>query len=161
MAHHLSAGILLFRRVGGRLEVLLARPGGPFFARTGAGTWTIPKGEPEPQEESTVDGLEIAARREFGEETGQTAPPGRALELGSVIQKGGKLVHAWAIEGDLDPASARSNTFEVEWPPLSGRVAAFPEVDQVAWFDPDEARVRINPAQVPFVDRLEALLAPP
>ena len=158
MAERLSAGILLYRRVGGGLEVLLAHPGGPFFARRDAGSWTIPKGEPGPGEGRTPYDLEEVARREFTEETSQVVPPGQALDLGSITQKGGKVVHAWAIEGDLDPAAAHSNTFELEWPPRSGGRAAFPEVDRVAWFEPGEARRRVNPAQVPFVDRLEAIL---
>ena len=146
-----SAGILLYRRSSGRLEVLLAHPGGPFFARKDAGHWTIPKGEVDPGE-APLD----VARREFEEETGHPAPSGVFLDLGSIVQKGGKVVHAWAAEGDLDPAAAVSNTFELEWPPRSGRTQTFPEVDRVEWFTTDEARKRIRTTQAPLVDRLEA-----
>ncbi|MBD0328648.1 MAG: NUDIX domain-containing protein [Thermoleophilia bacterium] len=148
-----SAGILLYRRSNGRLEVLLAHPGGPFFARRDAGHWTIPKGEVDAGEEP----LDVA-RREFEEETGHSVPVGPLVDLGSIVQKGGKLVHAWAVEGDLDPAAAVSNTFDLEWPPRSGRVQTFPEVDSVQWFTTDEARARIRDTQAPLVDRLEASL---
>jgi predicted NUDIX family NTP pyrophosphohydrolase len=153
MASRTSAGILLYRRVAGRLEVLLAHPGGPFFTRRDAGAWTIPKGETDGDD----DFLGVA-RREFEEETGTPAPDGPPIELGSVVQKGGKIVHAWAFEGDLDPAAAVSNTFEMEWPPGSGRRREFPEIDRVAWFEPAEARERLKETQIPFVDRLEAEL---
>jgi predicted NUDIX family NTP pyrophosphohydrolase len=146
-----SAGILLYRRTNGRLEVLLAHPGGPFFARKDAGHWTIPKGEVEPGEQPLA-----VARREFEEETGHAVPDGPLVDLGSIVQKGGKIVHAWGAEGDLDPAAAVSNTFELEWPPRSGRVQAFPEVDRVEWFATDEARARIRDTQAAFIDRLEA-----
>ena len=153
MADRVSAGILLYRRLDGGLQVLLAHPGGPFHARRDLGAWTIPKGEVEPGEE-----LIDVARREFLEETGSPPPPGDALRLGVIRQRGGKLVHAWALEGDLDAARASSNTFPLEWPPGSGRVEAFPEIDRVAWFSPDEARERLKDAQVPLLDRLvEAL----
>jgi len=157
-AASVSAGILLYRRRPGSIEVLLAHPGGPFFARRDEGAWTIPKGEPGPGEDATVTGLLLVARRELQEETGFAAPAGAAFALGAIRQRGGKVVHAWAIEGDLDPASARSNTFEIEWPPGSGRTATFPEVDRVAWFEPAEARRRLREAQRSFVDRLEAAL---
>jgi predicted NUDIX family NTP pyrophosphohydrolase len=156
VARRLSAGILLFRRSGERLEVLLAHPGGPFFAAQDAGAWTIPKGEPEPGEGDTAEALLAVARREFAEETGHAAPAGPALPLGAITQAGGKAVHGWALEGDLDPALAHSNTFELEWPPRSGRWLTVPEVDQVAWFGLDEARRRIRAAQVPLLDRLVA-----
>ena len=121
MSTRRSAGILLFRRRSGGLEVLLAHPGGPLYAARDAGHWTIPKGEPD------GDGdLLAVARREFEEETGHPAPPGPAIELGSIQQKGGKIVHGWALEGDLDPATARSNTVEMEWPPRSGRRITIP-----------------------------------
>jgi predicted NUDIX family NTP pyrophosphohydrolase len=149
----ISAGVLLFRRTPAGLEVLLAHPGGPIFARRDEGHWTIPKGEPD-EDEALID----AAEREFGEELGQAAPGRPWLELGSIVQKGGKVVHAWAVEGDLDPAFARSDTFEMEWPRGSGRIGTFPEVDRVAWFGPVEARRRIKDTQAPFMDRLEALL---
>jgi predicted NUDIX family NTP pyrophosphohydrolase len=150
-----SAGILLYRRSKSRLEVLLAHPGGPFFARKDAGHWTIPKGEVDPGE----DLLDVA-RREFEEETGHAVPPGALIDLGSIVQKGGKVVHAWAVEGELDPGAAVSNTFDLEWPPRSGRVQAFPEVDRVKWFTANEARMRIRDTQAPLVDRLEASLRP-
>ena len=159
MPERTSAGILLYRRSpetgGGRLEVLLAHPGGPYFAQRDLGDWTIPKGEPDGRHEA----LEAVARREFEEETGTAIDPtSPTIELGSIVQKGGKVVHAWGVEGDLDPATARSNEFEVEWPPRSGTRVKFPEIDRVAWFEPDEARRRIKPTQAPFIDRLEAAL---
>ena len=150
-----SAGILLYRIREGHLEVLLAHPGGPFFARADAGSWSIPKGEPTADE---VD-MELTARREFEEETGCPVPPGRLLDLGTVIQRGGKTVYAWAAEGDLDPTQATSNTFSFEWPPFSGRMKTFPEIDRVDWFDPERARGRIKPAQEPLLARLEDALA--
>jgi predicted NUDIX family NTP pyrophosphohydrolase len=157
-----SAGILLFRRgaAGSAFEVLLAHPGGPFFVRRDAGHWTIPKGEPD-----GPDGdLLAVARREFAEEVGRPAPETQPdgsppIPLGTIVQKGGKVVHCWAVEGDLDPAEAVSNEFEMEWPPRSGRRQAFPEIDRVGWFDPDEARQRLKPTQAPFVDRLVESLA--
>src|SRR6478736_3846350 len=115
MAVRTSAGILLFRPRNGRLEILLAHPGGPFFTNRDAGHWTIPKGEADGDEE-----LVAVARREFEEETGNRPPDGDPIELGSIVQKGGKVVHAWALEGDLDPATADSNTFEMVWPPAPG-----------------------------------------
>lgn len=144
-----SAGLLLFRRREDRFEVLLAHPGGPFWATKDAGAWTIPKGELEDGE----DPLRAAAR-EFTEETGVTVDIEAAHSLGSVRQKSGKTVLAWAVEGDLDPGLLRSNTFTIEWPPRSGRQTEFPEIDRVEWLEPDIARVKLNPAQEPFVDRL-------
>ena len=154
-----SAGILLFRRRGSAadgLEVLHAHPGGPFFTNRDEGHWTLPKGEPDAPDEDLL----AVARREFAEEVGHPAPaaqPDRAppIALGTIVQKGGKVVHAWGLEGDLDPAVAVSNEFEMEWPPRSGRSQTFPEIDRVAWFAPGEARRRLKPTQVPFVDRLE------
>jgi predicted NUDIX family NTP pyrophosphohydrolase len=156
MAERTSAGILLYRRpVDGRLEVLLAHPGGPYFVKRDLGDWTIPKGEPDGAGES----LDAVARREFAEETGTDIDPAApTIELGTIVQKGGKVVHGWAIEGDLDPATAHSNEFEVVWPPRSGRTERFPEIDRVEWFDADEARRRIKPTQATFIDRLEAAL---
>lgn len=145
-----SAGILLHRRRSGELEVLLVHPGGPFWANRDAGVWSIPKGEYGPDE----DPLE-AARREFEEELGAVAPRDRrAVELGEVTQKSGKIVRAWAIEGDLDTDRIESNTFTIEWPPRSGRSQEFPEVDRAGWFTIDQARRRLNPAQLPLLDRL-------
>ncbi len=137
-------------------EVLLGHPGGPFFAQRDEGHWTIPKGEPD----DPADDLLTVARREFAEETGHAAPElADPLSLGTIVQKGGKVVHAWAIEGDLDPAAAASNTFVMEWPPRSGRQQEFAEIDRVAWFGPDEARRHLKPTQVPFIDRLAAILS--
>lgn len=148
-----SAGILLFRRTSDGLEVLLAHPGGPFFEGRDRGHWTIPKGEPDPDEP-----LPDAASREFTEEIGLPLPDGARLDLGSITQKGGKVVHAWAVEGDLDPGTAHSVTFEMEWPPRSGRQQSFPEIDRVEWFTPAEARRRIKDTQAPLIDRLEEAL---
>ena len=148
-----SAGLLLFRRTPAGLEVLLAHPGGPTFARRDEGHWTIPKGEPDPDEP-----LLGTAGREFREETGMPPPDGEWIELGSIVQKGGKVVHGWAVEGDMNPADIVSETFELEWPPRSGRTETHPEIDRVAWFDPAEARRRIKDAQIPLIDRLEAAL---
>ena len=136
------------------MQVLLAHPGGPLFAKRDNGHWTIPKGEPEPDEP-----LLDAARREFAEETGHPLSDGPLLDLGSITQKGGKVVHAWALEGDLDPETARSETFELEWPPKSGRLQSFPEIDRVAWFAPTEACRRVKEAQIPLIDRLQEALA--
>jgi predicted NUDIX family NTP pyrophosphohydrolase len=148
-----SAGILLYRERDGRVEVLIGHPGGPIFARKDAGHWTIPKGEVEPGE-----ALETVAAREFAEETGSPLPGGPTLDLGSIRQKGGKVVHAWGRRGDLDVETAASNTFRMEWPPRSGRLAEFPELDRLAWLEPDEARARIKETQIPFIDRLLELL---
>ncbi len=146
-----SAGILLWRRVPDRdgVEVLLAHPGGPLFERKDAGHWTVPKGEIEP-DEAPWD----VARREFHEETGHPAPDGPAIDLGQIRQKGGKEVVAWALEGDLDPTTAHSNTFLFEWPPRSGKRIEIPEIDRVEWFTPDEGRRRVKETQIPFIDRL-------
>ena len=143
-----SAGILLYRRVRGHLEVLLVHPGGPFWKNKDAGAWTIPKGEIAPGE----DGL-ACALRELKEETGY-ACTGAAVPLPPVKQKGGKVVHAWAAEGDFNPAALVSNTFTMEWPPKSGRREQFPEVDRAEWFDLDRAREKINAAQAQWLDAL-------
>jgi predicted NUDIX family NTP pyrophosphohydrolase len=148
-----SAGILLWRLRKGAVEVLLAHNGGPYWARKDHGHWTIPKGEVEPGEE-----LSAVARREFAEETGHDVPDGPLIDLGQIRQKSGKVVLGWAVEGDLDPATAVSNTYEMEWPPRSGRTQSFPEIDRVEWFDLEEARSRLKEAQVPFLDRLEEAL---
>jgi predicted NUDIX family NTP pyrophosphohydrolase len=144
-----SSGILLHRGAGPALEVLLVHPGGPFWAKKDLGAWSIPKGEHETEEEAMA-----AALREFEEETGSAPSPGELTDLGSVRQKSGKVVQAWALEGDLDADAIRSNTFTMEWPPRSGRQAEFPEVDRAAWFSLAEARERIIPAQAAFLDRL-------
>jgi predicted NUDIX family NTP pyrophosphohydrolase len=149
-----SAGILLHRPgIGGR-EVLLVHPGGPFWARKDLGAWSIPKGEIDAGEDARA-----SARREFAEETGVRLPDGALDELGSVKLKSGKQVEAFATEGDLDAEAIRSNTFELEWPPRSGRIQSFPEVDRAGWFALDVARTKLNPAQAAFIDRLEELLA--
>jgi predicted NUDIX family NTP pyrophosphohydrolase len=150
-----SAGLLLYRRKSAGLELFLAHPGGPFWHNRDAGAWTIPKGVAEAGE----DGL-MAARREFEEETG-VRPVGPFVSLGSIRQKAGKIVHAWAWEGDADPARVTSNTMRTEWPRGSGRFITFPEVDRCAWFDPQAAREKINPAQAELIDRLEAVLSAP
>jgi predicted NUDIX family NTP pyrophosphohydrolase len=144
-----SAGLLLFRDASGRLEVLLVHPGGPFWAKKDAGAWSIPKGEIGDGEDALT-----AARREFEEETG-VRPVGEALALEPRRQPGGKLVYAWAMRGDLDPAAVRSATFSLEWPPRSGRRQEFPEIDRAAWFTLEEARTKILKGQVPFLDDLE------
>lgn len=150
-----SAGLLLFRRPRGRLEVFLAHPGGPFWAGRDVGAWTIPKGLLHANEDPLA-----AACREFTEETGIT-PVGPFLPLGSVKQKAGKTIHAWAWEGDADPAAVISNTMTVEWPRGSGKWVTFPEVDRCEWFGPAEAREKLNPAQAEFLQRLQDLLARP
>jgi predicted NUDIX family NTP pyrophosphohydrolase len=148
-----SAGLLVFRRArGGELEVLLAHTGGPFWARRDKGAWSIPKGEYEEGEDALS-----AARREFGEELGRQPPRGQLIDLGSVVQSNGKHVRAWAIEGDLDVTRVVSNTFEMEWPPKSGRRARFPEIDRAEWFGLPVARSKLVKAQGALVDRLAAL----
>ena len=149
-----SAGILLWRSRGGLLEVLLGHPGGPYFAGKDADHWTVLKGEVDPGED-----LLAVARREFEEETGFPPPEGPTIELGEIRQKSGKRVLAWAVEGDLDTQSAVSNSVEMEWPPRSGRMREFPEIDRVEWFGLDDARDKMKAAQAPFLDRLERTLA--
>jgi predicted NUDIX family NTP pyrophosphohydrolase len=149
-----SAGLLLFRRRGGQVEVLLVHPGGPFWAKRDLGAWSIPKGEYPPAEDPLS-----AARREFAEELGSPAPDGEAIELGEIRQKAGKVVRAWAVSGDLDPAAITSNTFTMQWPPRSSRMQEFPEVDRAQWFGLSEARARINPAQATLLDRLSEAVA--
>jgi predicted NUDIX family NTP pyrophosphohydrolase len=147
-----SAGVLLFRRREGAIEVLLAHPGGPFWRGRDAGAWTIPKGLVAPGE-----ALLDAARRELREETG-LVPEGPFLPLGSIRQKAGKTVHAWACEGDADPATVTSNTTTIEWPRGSGRRITYPEVDRCGWFALEVARQKLNPAQSELLGRLEAAL---
>jgi predicted NUDIX family NTP pyrophosphohydrolase len=149
-----SAGLLLYRREASGWQVLLGHPGGPFWAKRDAGAWSIPKGEHGP-DEGPLD----AARREFREELGIAAPDGAVLDLGTTRLKSGKVIRAFAVEGDLDPGSIVPGPFEMEWPPRSGRLATFPEIDRVEWFFPDEAKARVNPGQVVFLDRLTPLLA--
>ena len=152
-----SCGILLYRQVGGDLEVLLAHPGGPYWKQQEYGSWSIPKGIAE-----VGEAVEAVAAREFLEETGfelasvardPGVPP---IDLGEVTLKSGKVIRAWAVEGDLDPAVSRSNEIEIEWPPRTGRRLMIPEVDRVAWFAAAEARRRAHPVQAEFVERLAA-----
>ena len=154
-----SAGILPFRFEAGTLQVLLVHPGGPFWARRDAGAWSIPKGE-----HAAGDDPLATALRELAEETGaatEAIDRGALLELGTVAQRGGKAVTAWAAELDLDASRVASNTFTIEWPPRSGTQREFPEIDRAAWLDVPSARAKINAAQAAFLDRLEEALAPP
>jgi predicted NUDIX family NTP pyrophosphohydrolase len=157
MPRKLSAGLLLYRlrRQADEIvmEVLLGHMGGPFWARKDNGGWSIPKGEYEPAEEPFA-----AAKREFEEEMGSAPPSAAYLELGSLRQSGGKLVTVWAAESDFDAAGAVSNTFEMEWPPLSGRLKSFPEIDRAGWFTAEVARAKLVKGQRPFIERLEGLL---
>jgi len=149
----ISAGVLMYRRKSGKMEVFLVHPGGPFWAKKDEGAWTIPKGECADGED-----LQPAALRELKEETG-IEPTGELRPLGSVKQKGGKVVHAWAFEGDYDASQpVRSNTFTMEWPPRSGRQQEFPEIDRAAWFDLETAKRKLNPAQGEFVERLKSVV---
>jgi predicted NUDIX family NTP pyrophosphohydrolase len=147
-----SAGLLMYRRRDGALEVLLVHPGGPFWAKKDLGAWSIPKGEHEPDEDPLA-----AARREFAEETG-ILPEGEFIALRPVRQRSGKIVRAFAIEGDIDPATIKSNTFVMEWPPHSGQRREFPEIDRAAWFTIDVARQKLIPGQVALVDELQRAL---
>lgn len=147
----LSAGVLLYREVDGTLEVLLAHPGGPFWAHKDAGAWSIPKGEYTDGEDPWT-----VAQREFTEETGKPVPAGPRIDLEAVRQPGGKLVTAFAICADLDPGGTFSNTFTLEWPRGSGTLREFPEIDRVAWFDLATARAKLLKGQLPLLDRLAA-----
>jgi predicted NUDIX family NTP pyrophosphohydrolase len=149
-----SAGLLLYRVRDGEAEVLLGHMGGPFWARKDERAWSIPKGEYDDDEDPLA-----AARREFAEETGSAPPEGEALPLGEVRQSAGKRVVAWALHADLDPATVRSNTFAMEWPPRSGRQQEFPEIDRAEWFGLAAARRRVVKGQVPLLDALEQKLA--
>lgn len=146
-----SAGIALFRRRRGDIEVLLVHPGGPYWKNKDDGAWSFPKGEFTEDEDPL-----LVAKRELREETGVDAA-GEPAALGTVTQKGGKVVHLWALEGDCDTGAITSNTFTVEWPPKSGRRQEFPEVDRARWFTPDEARRKLLEGQRPFVARLLAI----
>jgi predicted NUDIX family NTP pyrophosphohydrolase len=153
MAKTRSAGVILYRRRHDRVEVLLVHPGGPFWAKKDAGAWSIPKGEFD-----ETEGPETAARREFEEETG-VALTTELTALAPVAQSRGKTVHAFAAEADLDPAEVASNTFTLEWPPRSGRMQTFPEIDRAAWFTLDEARTKIVAGQRPILDELARLVS--
>jgi predicted NUDIX family NTP pyrophosphohydrolase len=143
-----SAGLLLFRRVNGELEIFLVHPGGPFWAKKDEGAWSLPKGEYSEGEDPLV-----AAKREFQEETGFSVD-GDFIPLGELRQPGGKIVSAWAVEKDVDSGSVKSNTFSMEWPPKSGKIREFPEVDRAGWFTVSDARAKLLKGQVSFVDRL-------
>ncbi|MDB5010658.1 MAG: hypothetical protein JWR67_2460 [Mucilaginibacter sp.] len=147
-----SAGILLYRNKDNRFQIFLVHPGGPFFKNKDEGTWSIPKGE-FLDDEDPLD----AAKREFLEETGQ-AINGNFTNLAPVQLKSGKIIHAWAVEGDIDHETITSNLFEMEWPPKSGKMSAFPEVDRAAWFEPEIAKVKVNPAQTKLIEELEKLV---
>jgi predicted NUDIX family NTP pyrophosphohydrolase len=147
-----SAGLLLYRHAAGELEVLLVHPGGPYWARKDDSAWSIPKGEIEPGEEPLA-----AAQREFAEETGAVVD-GEFLRLAPVRLRSGKVIHAWALQADFDPAAMHSNLFSMEWPPKSGVQREFPEVDRAAWFGIDSARLKIHPGQAPLLDDLLAQL---
>jgi predicted NUDIX family NTP pyrophosphohydrolase len=151
MAVKRSAGVLLFRRRGGGVEFLLVHPGGPFWAKKDAGAWSIPKGQIEDEEEPRA-----CAIRELEEELGPAPAldPEQLIELGSIRQRAGKVVEAWAAEAEFDPAALASNTFTMEWPPRSGSEREYPEVDRAGWFDPEAAREKILPAQAELLDRL-------
>jgi len=149
----LSAGILMYRGQGPALELLLVHPGGPFWANKDRGAWSIPKGEYEEGDEPLA-----VAKREFEEELGTPAPKRAYLQLGELKQPSRKLITAFAVEGDLDPGTLKSNYFAMEWPPKSGKMQSFPEVDRAAWFSLDQAGTKIHPGQAPFIDRLLAAL---
>jgi predicted NUDIX family NTP pyrophosphohydrolase len=148
-----SAGILMYRRRRGIVEVLLAHPGGPFWARKDLGAWSIPKGEFEPDEDSLA-----AAKREFEEETGLSVT-GEFIPLAPIKQSGGKIVHIWAVEGDCDASAIKSNTFMIEWPPRSGRQQEFPEIDRAEWFSLAAAKEKITKGQRGFIEELQRILA--
>jgi predicted NUDIX family NTP pyrophosphohydrolase len=156
MPPRISAGLLMYRFRDGELQIFLAHPGGPLYRNKDEGSWSIPKGEP-PEGEALLD----AAIREFEEETG-IRPAGEYIELGSIHQKGGKIVYGWAFEGDHDPSQPiRSNTFEMQWPPKTGRIQSFPEVDRAQFFSPADGRKKIKDAQWPLVERLLTILGNP
>lgn len=154
MSSRQSAGFLVYRRsTKGSLEIFLVHPGGPFWRGKDDGAWSIPKGEIEPEEDPLA-----VARREFAEEVGSPVPEGDLVELGEILQSNGKRVIAWAVVGDIDESKVQSNTFEIEWPPRSGRVQSFPEIDRGAWFAVNLARRKLSRAQVALIDRLLAVV---
>ena len=152
----LSAGILLYRRTPKGVEVLIAHPGGPYFARKNTGAWSVPKGRL-----NSGEAPEAAAQREWEEETGLALPAGPRHDLGEARLRSGKTVRAWAVAGDVDPTGFTGNTFELEWPPRSGITQTFPEVDELRWCTPGDAMELLNPAQGIFVERLLKILQPP
>jgi len=149
----ISAGVLMYRCLAGKLQFLLVHPGGPFWRNKDAGAWTIPKGEIAASEDPLT-----AAKREFEEELG-VQPKGYFEALNPVVQKGGKLIHAWALEGDINTDVIKSNTFKMEWPPRSGTVQEFPEIDRAGWFTLEQATEKINPAQIPLLRELQEKMA--
>ncbi|MEM7271886.1 MAG: NUDIX domain-containing protein [Actinomycetota bacterium] len=155
MAGTHSAGLVLHRTVDGVVQILLVHPGGPYWANKNRHGWSIPKGEFDPAAEDPL----VAARREFAEELGHPAPAEDPIPL-APLRAGRKTIHAFVVEGDLDPATMTSNHFEMEWPPRSGRMASFPEVDRAAWFDLTAARDRLHKGQIPLCDRIEAAIQP-
>lgn len=148
-----SAGLLLYRRKGGQIEVLLGHPGGPFWAKKDKGAWSLPKGEFDEGEDSLT-----AAKREFGEEIGQQAPDGEYQEIGTVKLKSGKTIYGWALEADMDVSTVMSNTFEIEWPPKSGKMQEFPEIDRAQWLTLAAAKEKMHTGQSEFIDRLATQL---
>jgi predicted NUDIX family NTP pyrophosphohydrolase len=148
-----SAGILLYRNINGQIEFFLVHPGGPFFKNKDEGYWSIPKGEFLPDENPLA-----AAQREFEEETGRPIKAEKFIELSPIKQKSGKIVHAWSAEGELDADTITSNTFEIEWPPHSGKMSSFPEIGRAGWFDIENARLKINAAQAALIDELLSLI---
>jgi len=148
-----SAGILLYRNINGQIEFFLVHPGGPFFKNKDEGYWSIPKGEFLPDENPLA-----AAQREFEEETGRPIKAEKFIELSPIKQKSGKIVHAWSAEGELDADTITSNTFEIEWPPHSGKMSSFPEIDRAGWFSADDARLKVNAAQAALIDELLSLI---
>lgn len=148
-----SAGILLYRFTNARMQFFLMHPGGPYYAKKDKGVWSIPKGEFDEKEDSF-----LAAKREFFEETGQNLEMENAIELNPSKTKSGKIVHAWAVEGDIDHLAIMSNNFTLEWPPKSGNYKEFPEMDKAEWFFDDIARVKILESQLTFIDQIQSIL---
>jgi predicted NUDIX family NTP pyrophosphohydrolase len=148
-----SAGLLIYRKSNSAIEVLIVHPGGPFWAKKDKAAWSLPKGEFEENEDTLT-----TAKREFKEELGHEPPEGEYIEIGSVKNKSGKVIHGWTVEGDVDVSMIKSNTFKMEWPPKSGQHQEFPEVDKAGWFSLEKAKEKLNPAQAEFIDRLAETL---